>query len=182
MVKVNEERLIKEFLELVKIDSETKNEHEIATVLKNKFTDLGLEVIEDESKTKTNFGAGNLVCTLQGNIDGVDTIYFTSHMDTVAPGKNIKPIIHADGYITSDGSTILGADDKAGLAVMLESIRLLEENDIKHGHIQFIITVGEESGLVGAKAIDRSLINAKYGYALDSDGEVGDLIVEAPTQ
>src|SRR5699024_1230706 len=61
-------------------------------------------------------------------------------------------------------------------------IRLLEENDIKHGHIQFIITVGEESGLVGAKAIDRSLINAKYGYALDSDGEVGDLIVEAPTQ
>ena len=82
--------------------------------------------------------------------DGVDTIYFTSHMDTVVPGNGIKPSIK-DGYIVSDGTTILGADDKAGLASMFEAIRVLKKN-IPHGKIEFIITVGEESGLVGAKA------------------------------
>lgn len=182
MVKVNEQRLVNEFLELVQIDSETKYESEIAAVLKKKFTELGLEVIEDASKEKTGYGSGNIICTLKGNTDQADTIYFTSHMDTVVPGRGIKPVIHDDGFITSDGSTILGADDKAGIATMLESIRLLKENHISHGDIQFIITIGEESGLVGAKALDQSLIKAKYGYALDSDGEVGDIIVSAPTQ
>ncbi len=181
MIKVNKERLINEFLELVQIDSETKNETEIAKVLKVKFTDLGLEVIEDESKEKTGHGAGNLICNLKGTNDNVDTIYFTSHMDTVLPGKSIKPSIK-DGYIISDGTTILGADDKAGIAAMLEAIRVLQENEIKHGDLQFIITAGEESGLVGARAFDQSLLTAKYGYALDSNGTVGDIIVAAPTQ
>lgn len=181
MVKVNEERLINEFIELVQIDSETKNEAEIAKVLKSRFMELGLEVTEDDSKEITGHGAGNLICNLKGTRDDVDTIYFTSHMDTVVPGQSIKPSIK-DGYIVSDGTTILGADDKAGIAAMLESIRLLKENNIEHGDIQFIITAGEESGLVGAKAFDPSFLNAKYGYALDSNGNVGDIIVAAPTQ
>lgn len=181
MVTVNQERLIQEFFELVKIDSETKNESTIANVLKEKFTDLGLEVIEDGSKEQTGHGAGNLICTLKGNKEGVDPIYFTSHMDTVVPGQNIKPLIK-DGVIVSDGTTILGADDKAGLAAILESLKVIKEKGIPHGDIQYIITVGEESGLVGAKALEPSLLKAKYGYALDSNGEVGDIIVAAPTQ
>lgn len=181
MITVNQERLVEEFIELVKIDSETKFETEIAEVLKDKFTNLGVEVYEDGSKDMTGHGAGNLICTLKGNVEGADTIYFTSHMDTVVPGRGIQPSIK-DGYITSDGTTILGADDKAGLAAMLESIRVIKENNIQHGDIQFVITVGEESGLVGAKELDRSRIKAKYGYALDSDGEVGDIVVAAPTQ
>ncbi len=181
MAKVNEERLVNEFLELVQIDSETKNEAKIAEVLKKKFTELGLEVQEDNAKEQTGFGANNLVCTLKGNKDNVDTIYFTSHMDTVAPGVGVKPSIR-DGYIVSDGTTILGADDKAGLAAMFEAIRNIKENNIEHGDVQFVITVGEESGLVGAKALDASLVRAKYGYAVDSDGKVGDIVVAAPTQ
>ncbi|WP_249871935.1 M20/M25/M40 family metallo-hydrolase [Oceanobacillus saliphilus] len=181
MTKVNQKRLIEEFIELVKIDSETKFETEIAEVLKKKFKDLGLEVVEDNSKEVTGHGAGNLICTLPANIDGADPIYFTSHMDTVVPGKGIQPTIK-DGVITSDGTTILGADDKAGLAAMLEAVRIMKENNIQHGDIQFVITAGEESGLVGAKALDKSLIHAKYGYALDSNGDVGDIIVAAPTQ
>ncbi len=181
MTDVNQERLINEFIELVQIDSETKHEAEIAKVLTNKFTQLGLDVVEDDSKERTGHGAGNLICTMKGNNQDADPIYFTSHMDTVVPGKGIKPIIE-DGYITSDGSTILGADDKAGIAAMLETIRVLKENNIGHGDIQFIITVGEESGLVGAKELDASLINAKYGYALDSNGKVGEIVVAAPTQ
>lgn len=178
---INEERLLNEFLELVQIDSETKFEAEIAKVLKQKFTDLGVEVFEDDTTSQTGHGAGNLICTLQGTKEGVDTIYFTSHMDTVVPGKGINPSIK-DGYVVTDGTTILGADDKAGLAVMLEVTRVLKEKSIPHGTIQFIITVGEESGLVGAKALDSSLVKAKFGYALDSDGKVGNIIVAAPTQ
>ncbi|MDL4840719.1 M20/M25/M40 family metallo-hydrolase [Aquibacillus rhizosphaerae] len=178
---VNEDRLVNEFMELVKIDSETKDEAKIAEVLKKKFGDLGLDVIEDDSKVNTGHGAGNLVCTLKGTNKNVDSIYFTSHMDTVVPGKNIKPSIK-DGYIVTDGTTILGADDKAGLAAMLEAIRVLKEDNLEHGDIQFIITAGEESGLVGAKELDMSLVKAKYGYAVDSDGKVGNIIVAAPTQ
>lgn len=177
---VNEKRLLEEFLELVQIDSETKHEAEISKVLKQKFTDLGLSVKEDDTKEVTGHGAGNLICTLKGTKDA-DTIYFTSHMDTVVPGKGVKPIVE-DGYVKSDGTTILGADDKTGLAAMFEAIKVLKEQNIEHGTIEFIITAGEESGLVGAKAMDRSDITAKYGFALDSDGKVGNIIVAAPTQ
>ncbi|MBD1222687.1 M20/M25/M40 family metallo-hydrolase [Virgibacillus halodenitrificans] len=181
MTLVNKDRLVNEFFELVKVDSETKHEASIAKVLKQKLKDLDVEVYEDESITKTGHGAGNLICLLKGNKEDTDCIYFTSHMDTVVPGKSIQPSIK-DGYIVSDGTTILGADDKAGLAAILESIRVIRENKVEHGDIQFIITVGEESGLVGAKALERSLLKADYGYALDSNGDVGDIIVAAPTQ
>lgn len=175
------ERLLNEFLELVQIDSETKFEAEIAKVLKKKFTDLGVDVFEDDTTAQTGHGAGNLICTLAATKEGVDPIYFTCHMDTVIPAKGVKPSIK-DGYVVTDGTTILGADDKTGIAVMLETVRVLKEKNIPHGQIQFIITVGEESGLVGAKALDSSLVKAKYGYALDSDGLVGNIIVAAPTQ
>ncbi|MBB6444802.1 tripeptide aminopeptidase [Bacillus benzoevorans] len=178
---MNQERLLNEFLELVQIDSETKYEAEIAKALKGKFTALGVEVYEDDTTAVTGHGAGNLICTLAATKGGVDPIYFTSHMDTVVPGKGVKPSIK-DGYVVTDGTTILGADDKAGLAVMLETVRVLQEEKIAHGEIQFIITVGEESGLNGSKALDRNLVKAKFGYALDSDGKVGNIVVAAPTQ
>ncbi|UTR14519.1 M20/M25/M40 family metallo-hydrolase [Salipaludibacillus sp. LMS25] len=178
---VNEQRLIEEFLELVKIDSETKYERKIADILIEKFKNLGLEVKEDSSAAVTGHGAGNLLCTLKGTVKHSDTIYFTSHMDTVVPGRDVNPVIE-DGYIASDGTTILGADDKAGLAAMLEAIKLLKEKNIPHGTVQFVITVGEESGLVGAKALNKQDILADYGFALDSDGTVGHIITAAPNQ
>lgn len=181
MLSINKDRLIDEFFELVQVDSETGHETDIASVLTKKFTDLGLDVKEDDSKEKTGHGAGNLICTLTGSQKDADAIYFTSHMDTVVPGNGIKPSIN-DDYIVSDGTTVLGADDKAGLAAILETICVLKENDRQHGDVQFVITVGEESGLIGAKSLDGSLINAAYGYAIDSNGTVGDIIVTAPTQ
>ncbi|WP_062046425.1 M20/M25/M40 family metallo-hydrolase [Bacillus sp. JCM 19034] len=178
---VNEQRLVDEFLELVQIDSETKEEQVIAPVLKEKFESLGVVVKEDDSASRTGHGAGNLICTLEGTKNESTPIYFTSHMDTVVPGKGIKPSIE-DGYVITDGTTILGADDKAGIAAMLEALRVINEQNIEHGLVQFIITAGEESGLVGAKEIDPKEIKAKFGFALDSDGPVGNLIVAAPTQ
>lgn len=178
---INKDRILNEFLELVQIDSETKNEGKIAEVLKRKFTELGVDVIEDDTKEVTGHGAGNLICTLKGTKQDVDPIYFTCHMDTVVPGNGVNPSIQ-DGYVVTDGKTILGADDKAGIAALFEAIRVIKEQQIEHGDIQFIITVGEESGLVGAKALDPKLLHAKFGFALDSDGKVGNIIVAAPTQ
>lgn len=181
MTLINRVRLLNEFLELVQIDSETGHEELIAPVLKKKFGDLGLSVYEDQSKAKTNYGAGNLICTLEGNMDGPD-IYFICHMDTVTPGKGIKPVVKDDGYVYSDGTTILGSDDKAGIAALLEGIRVLKEMNIPHGTIQIVITVGEESGLVGARSLEYEKVTAKFGFAFDSNGKVGDVVVAAPYQ
>lgn len=179
---MNAQRLLDEFFELVQIDSETKHEEGIVEVLKGKMENLGFTVVEDDSKEVTGHGAGNLIATLKGNVDGADPIYFTCHMDTVVPGKGIKPELREDGFIYSDGTTILGADDKAGIAALFEMAKVLKEEGKPHGDIQFIITAGEESGLVGAKAMDPSLLTAKYGYAVDSDGKVGGIVTAAPYQ
>lgn len=178
---VNKERLLAEFLELLQIDSETGFEGEIAPVLKQKFSELGLQVYEDQSQSITNYGAGNLICTLEGNKEG-PTIYFTSHMDTVTPGKGVKPIVKEDGYVYSDGTTILGSDDKAGIAALLEGIRILKVHNIPHGKIQFVITVGEESGLVGSRALEHEKVEAEYGFCFDSNGSVGKAVIAAPFQ
>ncbi|MEK8127498.1 M20/M25/M40 family metallo-hydrolase [Paenibacillus filicis] len=182
---IQQNRLVAEFLELVQIDSETKYEQEISKVLKQKFTSYGLTVEEDDSAAKTGHGSNNLFFTLPATSKSgkpLPKLFFTSHMDTVTPGKGIKPQIGEDGYIRSDGTTILGSDDKAGLAAMLEAIRVLQETGTEYGQIQFAITAGEESGLKGSRAMDASKLDADFGYALDSNGTIGDIAVAAPTQ
>lgn len=180
---ISQERLINEFMELVRIDSETRNERHIADVLKEKFSSLGLTAAEDDSQERTGHGAGNLFVTWPAD-SGVTApkLLFTCHMDTVVPGQNIKPSFGEDGWITSDGSTILGADDKAGLAALFEAIRVIQEQKLPHGQIQFVITAGEESGLMGARAMDPAHLDADFGFALDSNGEVGAIAIAAPAQ
>jgi tripeptide aminopeptidase len=180
---VQPERLLSEFMELVKIDSETKHEHKISQVLKEKFGKLGLEVTEDDTAAQTGHGSGNLFAWFPATAgsENVPGLLFTSHMDTVSPGTGIKPRLDDDGYVRSDGTTILGSDDKAGLAAIFEAIRALQENNLPHGSIQLVITAGEESGLLGSRAMEGSRLRAKYGYALDSNGEVGAIAVAAPT-
>lgn len=180
---INEQRLVDEFMELVRTDSETGHEQEISRVLRAKFSALGLPVEEDDAAAKTGHGAGNLFAMLEADgAPDAPVIFFTSHMDTVTPGRGIQPRIDPDGYIRSDGTTILGSDDKAGLAAMLEAIRVVKEQGIPHGPVQFVITVGEEAGLNGARAMDKSRLKAEFGYALDSNGDIGEIAVAAPTQ
>ncbi len=178
---VDQQRLFDEFIELITTDSETGDERAICDLLKEKLTLLGFEVVEDDSAEKTGHGAGNLVATMNGALDKAPNIYFTCHMDTVAPGKGIKPTLK-DGYFESDGTTILGSDDKAGLAALMEGIRVMKEQNIPHGKIQLVITAGEESGLMGSRHLDTSLVNADFGFAIDSNGPVGEIITSAPSQ
>lgn len=177
---IDEERLVAALLELIQIDSETGHEDTIAKKLIRRFTELGLDIKEDEAKALTGLGSNNLVCTLKGSED-YDPIYFTAHMDTVVPGNGVKPVVK-DGLIRSDGTTILGSDDKAGLAAICEVLQVIKEKQLPHGTMQFVLTVGEEAGLAGSKVLDPSLLHAKYGFALDSDGPVGDVVVAAPCQ
>ncbi len=177
---INQQRLLQQFLELVQIDSETTDERQICDYLKELFLSISDDVVEDESSLVTGHAAGNLIVNIPGTIDG-PTLLFTAHMDTVAPGKGVKPEVR-DGYVVSDGTTILGSDDKAGLSALIEAVKILREKNISHPPLQLVITVGEESGLVGAKALDRQRLQADFGYALDSNGQVGDIIIAAPAQ
>jgi tripeptide aminopeptidase len=178
---INGQRLLAEFMEIVKIDSETGEERAICDWLIKKLTDFGLEVEEDDSAKMTGHAAGNLIVRWQGSVSDAPMIHFSCHMDTVVPGKGIHPSIQ-DGYIISDGTTILGSDDKAGLAALLEGIKVMQEHQLPHPDMQLIITVGEEAGLMGARYLDRGKIKAKYGFALDASGPVGEIIASAPSQ
>ncbi|MDO7786421.1 M20/M25/M40 family metallo-hydrolase [Desulforamulus aquiferis] len=180
---INGERLIQEFMELVQVDSESLAERQVANLLKERLGALGFEVIEDGAGSYVEVGekTGNLIATLPATGGAGPSILLSAHMDTVKPGRGIKPK-RENGVISSSGNTILGADDKAGVAAILECIRVLKEQQIPHGEIQVVFTIGEEIGLVGAKRLDYSKIKAKLGFVLDSGGPPGEIIIKAPTQ
>jgi tripeptide aminopeptidase len=102
-------------------------------------------------------------------------------MDTVAPCENIQPIVN-DNTITSDGTTILGGDDKAGIAAILEAVRQTREQGIAHGPLQVVLTIGEEIGMFGAKNLDYSKIQARKAVILDADGPLGNIVVQGPAK
>jgi len=123
---------------------------------------------------------GNIFADVKGDDSKAPRLLLNAHLDTVGPGEKIKPKIRY-GIITSDGKTILGADNKAGVAVIIEVLKSLKEEKISHGGIQVIFTVQEEIGLLGAQAIKKNWINADIGYVLDG-GDVDTLYNKAPTQ
>lgn len=181
MIQVNRERLIEEFMTLVQIDSLSRDERRVADYLTEKLTALGVEVVEDTAGEKVGGNTGNLICTLKGDASK-PTVLFTCHMDTVTPGEGIKPQLLED-RITSDGTTILGADDKAGVAGILEMVRTLKEQNLNHGTIVLFLTMGEESGLLGSRHADwEKLPKVDFGYAFDSNGPIGKVVTQSPSQ
>lgn len=177
---MNKERLINDFLEMVKIPSLSKSEATFAIYLEKKLKTLGLETYVDNAGEKCEGNTGNILARLKANAK-LPTVLFGAHMDTVVPGENINPQIK-EGFIYSDGTTILGADDKAGIAAILEAVRTITENNIPHGDIELAFTIAEEGGLYGAKYLDYSWINAKTAFILDSSGDIGNVIVQGPAQ
>ncbi|NLN15409.1 MAG: M20/M25/M40 family metallo-hydrolase [Tissierellia bacterium] len=177
---INKERLLERFLEYIQIDSPTKLEREFAEHLMKELEKLGLEVYMDDAGEKVGSNSGNVIAKLKGNTDG-ETILFSAHMDTVSPGEGIKPVIK-DGVIYSDGTTVLGGDDKAGIAAIIEAVQTVIEKDIPHGDIEIVFSIFEEGGLFGAKNLDYSKLRAKTGFVLDSGGEPGHIVVQGPAQ
>lgn len=177
---INKDRLVERFLSYVQIDSPTKEEREFAEYLMKEMKGLGLDVQMDGAGEKVGSNSGNLIGRLKGNTQG-ETILFSSHMDTVSPGRGIKPQIK-DGVIYSDGTTILGGDDKAGIAAIMEALETIKDKDIPHGDIEVLFSIYEEGGLYGAKNLDYSSLQAKYGFVMDSGGSPGEIIIQGPAQ
>jgi tripeptide aminopeptidase len=168
---VDRDRLVATLLELIAIDSPTGHEEKIGRELSGRLSELGCQVSQDE--------IGNLIAVLPGNRP--DTVLVSTHMDTVGSDTGIQPIID-DGVIHTDGSTILGADDKSGIAGCLEFLRLLNANPhIAHPTIEFVITVGEERGLVGSRHMDVGALHASYGFVFDTP-VIGSITYWAPTE
>ncbi|HID98635.1 MAG TPA: M20/M25/M40 family metallo-hydrolase [Thermodesulfobacteriaceae bacterium] len=164
---VNSRRLARTFMELVRTDSPSREEGRAASMVGKMLASLpATEILEDASRSRTGSDTGNIVVRLRGN-KPAPPLFFNAHLDTVEPGRNIKPELK-DGIFRSDGTTILGADDKSAVAILIEAAMILAENRIPHGPVEFVFTVCEEIGLLGAKAFDPALIEARHGYALDS--------------
>jgi tripeptide aminopeptidase len=167
---INEQRLLGTFIDLVQIDSPSGEEAAIAQDLERRFSSLGMSVQRDE--------LDNVLARLPG--EGAPVL-LAAHMDTVMPGRGIKPVIK-DGVVCSDGTTVLGADDKAGVTAILEVLNTIVERRLPRPPLEVVITVQEEVGLVGAKALDKTELQAQMGISLDSGGPQGTIVVSAPSQ
>lgn len=177
---MNQDRLITTFMELVKIDSETGNEKPVADYLEPLFKDLGFDVFYDQANRHFPSNTGNFIAK-RGDTSLDEALILSCHMDTVKPGLGIKPQIQ-EGYIVSDGTTILGADDKAGIAAILEALRSFKESDTATKPLEIVFCIAEEGGLNGSKYLDYSLLQAKHAVVFDSGGAPGEIIIKGPAQ
>lgn len=178
--KINKERLIETFQRLVSIDAPSFGERRMADVLKEELAWLGFTVEEDDAGSYYGGDAGNVYGFRRGTIPGAPLL-FSTHMDTVDPAKGKKALLGADGCITSDGTTVLGADCMSGTAAILEALREIEEEGGECRDLEVIFFIGEEKHLRGSEIFDYSRVKAKESYILDLTGPVGTAACQAPT-
>ncbi|TCP21064.1 tripeptide aminopeptidase [Scopulibacillus darangshiensis] len=179
LTAVNEERLLNSFLELAKINAPSGYEKPMADVLVPKLKVMGFSVEFDRAHKEFGGNCGNLIAYWEGTDSSIEPLFFSTHMDTVLPTEGLNPVIK-DGVIYSDGTTILGADDRAALAAYLEGIQAIQESGSSCGPIELVLTVNEQPGLVGARYLDYSKVKSKKGYIFDSSGDVGQIILQGP--
>ena len=176
---INRQRMLDTFLRLAAIDSVSREEGAVVAAVRRELEAAGCAVAEDGAAYGIGGQAGNLIARLPGH-SAAPALLLNAHVDTVEPGRGIKPQVSAT-RIASDGTTILGADDKAGVACIIEVVRALDEDNLAHAPLEIVLTVSEEIGLLGAKQLDYSRITARTGFVLDGDGPVGAITVSAPS-
>jgi len=173
-------RLWNTFKELTDIYSPSFGERQFCDVLKRMFSTLGIELKEDGADKIIKGNCGNLYGFIPGGLDQ-SPILFSAHMDTVEPAKGKRAILHENGNITSAGDTILGADDVAGITVILEAITRLKERKISHRPLELLFCVAEERYGAGSAVFDYSLLKSREAYVLDLSGPIGEAANAAPT-
>jgi tripeptide aminopeptidase len=166
------------FVRLCEIRSPTGEEREVADTIAAELRALGLEVGEDDAAGPAEAGAGNLLARLPGQRD--EWVMFCAHVDTV-PHRGQIEVIESDGVFRSAGETILGADNKAAVAVFMELVARHASDPPPVG-IELVLTVAEEQGLRGAKALNATALRSKHGFVLDHASAIGEVIVTSPTQ
>ena len=175
---INKRKLINTFKKLIRIDSPSLKEGKVIRYLEKELRSLRLSCYQ--TGRVRDGEVGNLIVHIPGKGLRSPRLLLNAHVDTVGPSKNIKPI-EKRGDIFTDGSTILGADNKAGVAAILEILRVLKEEKLDHPPLQIIFTVAEEIGLVGAKALPEKVMNADFGLTLDG-GDIDQIVNKAPSQ
>ena len=165
---IKRDRLVQTFCDIAKIDSPSGEEEDMAKDLTARLESLGFTTMRDDY--------GNLVAT-----DGrPNPILLSAHLDTVEPGRGIKPSVEGD-KIVSDGTTILGGDCKAGVSAILEALESIKEDGVEFHPVELAFTREEEIGLVGARNLDFSLITAKEAIVFAGEGPVSQITASSPT-
>lgn len=175
MYNINQKRLIDTFLDCVKIPSPSWKEDKII-----EYIIKACEKLKIPTKKIPCGNSYNLLARLEGDPKRTP-ILLCCHTDTVHPCEKITPVIK-NGRIYSDGTSVLGGDDKSAVAAFLEAVRYVRENNIAHGTVEILFTCAEEIGLYGMKGMDLSLLKSKYGFIFDCGGPIGSVIVKAPYQ
>jgi tripeptide aminopeptidase len=177
---MNTKRLLDTFFKLVSIDSPSLGEREMGDYLTACLREMGFAVYEDHVGERLGGNCGNLYGYLPGDT-AAEPLLLAAHMDTVEPSRGKKAILHEDGRITSGGDTVLGADDCAGIAAILEALRHIREEKLPHRPVEVLFTVAEEIYGKGAALLDYSRLQSREAYVLDLAGAVGIAAHKAPT-
>jgi tripeptide aminopeptidase len=166
------------FTELAALPSPPGEEREVADRVAAYMRDLALDVDEDDAGARVGSNAGNLYARVAATSEGVP-LFFCAHLDTVPPDGPLEPVVE-DGIVRNAGGTILGADNKAAVAVMLEATRRVVAEGRPHAGIELLFTRQEEIGLFGAAAFDHTRLSAQLGFVYDQEGPIGEIILGAP--
>ncbi len=182
---MNKERIIENFIEMIKIHSPSKNEKSYSDYLIKKLEELDVKIYLDEGYKNYGGTAPTIFGKLKGEVPG-EGITLAAHTDVVEPSANVNPLIEGD-CIKTDGTTTLGGDDKAGIAAILETLKVIKEKNISHQDIFILLTPCEEIGMLGAKNINWSLVPdemkpAKNILVIDNAGKAGLIAHTAPTK
>lgn len=169
------------FLKLVQIDSHSLEEGQMAKACRSLLEEFGFTVTEDNAGRALSGQTGNLIGILKGE-PNLPKVLLAAHMDTVQPGRGVLPRIDDNEVIWSDGTTVLGSDDKAGVTAALAAVREIVTHNLPHGDIEVLFTIAEEIGLKGAKELSSDSIHAEFGLSLDSGGPLGSIVVAGPSQ
>lgn len=176
---MSDQRLLGTFLDLLRIDSPAGEEAGVAAYCANTLGALGFRVRTDAADVATGSNTGNVIAELAGTSGR--KLVLCAHMDCVEPCRGVRPVVR-DGAVSSGGPTVLGADDKVGIAVIIESVRRACEASSPRPDLHVMLTVQEEVGLRGAKALSSAdLEGTDLCLVLDAEGALGGLIVAAPT-
>lgn len=162
------------------INAPAREERAAADFVIKVLKEMGLEVREDQAGEAVGGNSGNVIAVLKGTDPNAPRIFLSAHLDTVEPTAGLK-IIEKEGRISSDGSTILGADDKGGMAPAIEAVRLIQESREVHGDVVLIFSICEEVGLLGAANVDLKELNLDFGFVLDTGPPVGSFVTRTAT-
>jgi tripeptide aminopeptidase len=181
-VAVAADGVLELFLQLARVSSPPGGEREVVDLCAGYLRELGLEVSEDAAAAPLGGTAGNLYCHVPATPGVAGTpLFFCAHTDTVPHEVPISPVVR-DGVVTNSEDGILGADNKASLAGMLDAVRQIVQGGLPHAGVELVLTAQEEVGLRGAKAFDVERLQARIGYVFDHASPIGGMVLEAPSQ